>query len=479
MKRRNKLFLTGGFFLVGVFLGTFFGEKSFLAAAIFPLFFFLKIEKKWILAFFIAFFLGIFRVEMAPRENPNFEKLYGKKIEISGFLRDFPDRRFSVEKWVLTTKKGKILLKVPRKNHLEVGDEIIVRGVLKKPFSSADFSYFDFLAKDEIFGILKFPKIKKTGKTAKMPIKKTIWKIREHFDRRLDARFFGAEKAFAAGILTGDRGDFSPAVSENFRRTGLSHLLALSGFNVTIVILALFFALFWLPTKIKIAATILGIAFFVIFVGGGASVVRAAVMGGISLLAVHSGRQKLAFLILMDAAVAMVAVSPLILAFDPSFQLSIAGTAGILAFGNFLKNRVFGFLPRFFSETLATTIAAQIGVFPLIGFLFGQISVVAPLSNLIVAPAIPIAMFLSFFAAIFGGFFGEFLAFLATTILHFLLFAIAFLAKWKFSSVGFFLGKMLFWIFLAGVAAAGFWINRPLDFLKKKAETQKESAGKI
>jgi len=470
MKRRGKLILTGIFFLFGVLLGTFFEEKGFLGTfLIFPFFWGKRmgIEKKWIFAFLIAIILGVIRAEMAPRENENWKEQYGKRTEIRGFLEHFPDRRRDFENWVLTTESGKILLKLPSKTKIDLGEEIIVQGFFEKPFETEEFSYANYLAREKVFAVMNFPIIEKTGEREFLLIRSTLWEIRKIFEKTLESRIPGEESAFAEGILVGERSGFSEETEENFRRVGLTHLLALSGFNITIVALAILSVLFWLPQNMRIGMTLLGIGGFVLFVGGGASVIRAATMGGIGLLAIHSGRRGIAFLTLVYASVIMVFISPLILAFDASFQLSIAGTAGILAFGEGIKKVLLRFLPLFFAEILATTLAAQIAVAPPIGLLFGQISLVAPLANLLVAPMIPLAMLFGFLAAITGSLVGSIFAFLAWNLLHFGILIVNLLALWKWASVSFLLGKMLFWVLSTGIVGAGFWTMQGMAMKKR------------
>lgn len=446
---------------MGVFGGTFFGYGAvFGVFGLFPLlpFFREKRERIWAIAIFLSFFLGILRIEITPRSNTHFEPLYEKNIEIRGILRDFPDRRRGYENWTLTTDKGKILLKISQKNNLDIGENITVQGILEKPFETEEFSYFNFLAREEIFATMSFPKIKKMEEKSFFPILTPLWRLRTFFENILLTRIPGEEGAFANGILIGERSGFSAETEQKFRKVGLTHLLALSGFNITIVALAVLGVFFWLPQRFRMIATVFSIAIFVLFVGGGASVVRAATMGSIGLFAVHSGRRYMAFLSLVYASVIMVLISPLILAFDPGFQLSIIGTAGILTFGEYFKKLLLRISPLFFAEIMATTLAAQVAVAPLIGLLFGQISLVAPIANLVVSPIIPFAMLFGFLASISGEFLGNIFAFFTWNALHFGILVVNFFAQWEWASVDFVLSQGVFWILNGGIFGAGFWV---------------------
>ena len=143
--------------------------------------------------------------------------------------------------------------------------------------------------------------------------------------------------AFASGILVGDRSGFSDSWEEAFRVTGLTHLLALSGFNVTIIISFVMALMTWLPKQLKVLTVTLLVVLFVLLVGGGAPIVRAAIMGIIGYWVIHTGRQANGWVLLLLATNLMLLWRPLHLLYDPALQLSVAGVAGILAFGEFFK----------------------------------------------------------------------------------------------------------------------------------------------
>jgi competence protein ComEC len=298
-------------------------------------------------------------------------------MEFLGVLSKFPDIREKEEKWtvqaqqiILGGKKketsGKVLVQLPRDSDAEYGDTLRFTGTLEIPFESEEFSYKKYLSREGVFSIMSFPKFEKIGEKHHL-LFSPLYQVRVWFDSELKKRIPSPESAFAAGILIGDRSGFSDEWEERFRITGLSHLLALSGYNVTIIALAVFFVTIWLPKNLRIATTVLFLATFVVFVGGGSSIIRAAIMGGIGLFIVHSGRTTHGLYLLLIACVIMAILHPLILVYDPSFQLSAAGVLGLLAFSEPIGRAAERFLQnRFFREILVATLAAQIGVLPLI-----------------------------------------------------------------------------------------------------------------
>jgi len=169
-------------------------------------------------------------------------------------------------------------------------------------------------------------------------------------------------------------------------------------------------------------ATITGIVFFVIFTGMSAAVVRAGIMGGIAAFAIFTGRQSHAVTALLVAAVAMAFWQPLILWYDIGFQLSFLATAGIIFITPWLERWV-KWVPEFLGlkEAFLLTITAQIAVVPLIAFYFGRVSLIAPITNLAVAPLIILSMGAGF-GAVLGGMlnisFGIFLGVPAYLILN-------------------------------------------------------------
>ena len=198
-----------------------------------------------------------------------------------------------------------------------------------------------------------------------------------------------------AGLLTGSRRGIPKELMEDFHRTGLTHIIAISGYNITIVIAFIASLLFFIPPHIRFLPISIAIITFTIFVGASAAVVRAAIMGILGLLALQTGRLKSTRLLILWTALLMTTWNPKILYYDAGFQLSFLAVIGITEFSPLL-DRLLKNVPRAFAirESLQMTIAAQIATAPLIVLLFGRLSLIAPLTNVLVAPVIPLAMLL-------------------------------------------------------------------------------------
>jgi competence protein ComEC len=215
------------------------------------------------------------------------------------------------------------------------------------------------------------------------------------------------ESSFLLGLLIGERQGIPDNLAEAFRRTGTSHILAVSGYNVSRLV-DIFFILFaCAAVRRRRAAGLVAVAIlgFVAVVGGGASVVRAAVMGCTSLLAAGLGRRYSGLGALLAAAAVMLAANPLILRHDIGFQLSFAAVWGMHALGQPLTRRLV-FVPEAFGlrQTMGETLAATLMTTPVVLQAFGRLPLIGPLVNLLVLPLVPWAMFAGGLAVLLGSF---------------------------------------------------------------------------
>ncbi len=242
------------------------------------------------------------------------------------------------------------------------------------------------------------------------------------FAEGLEAALPEPEASYAKGILLGDRSDMPYELRQAFRRTGTSHLTALSGYNVTII------AEYLGVVSRGITVPVLGIIFFVLATGAASSLVRAAFMGVLVVIIRRAGYRYGAGRALLYAVATMLFWEPSILFGDVGFQLSVVATAGII----FLVPRfdaLFSFIPKRFGgrEAFATTIAAQITTLPLIIFYFGLPSIVSIPANILVIITMPLAMAFAFIAGVGGvlvGFVSVWIGVPATLILRYQLFIV-------------------------------------------------------
>ena len=242
-------------------------------------------------------------------------------------------------------------------------------------------------------------------KIATDTIKGYLFKFKASLQRSLDNVLPEPQSALLAGLLWGSRSNLPDTVKNDFKRSGMSHQVAVSGFNTTIIAAFLSAVLFRLGlnrTAVLVASS-LGLASFVVISGASAAVVRAAIMALIVVLARATGRPYEMARALFIAGAGMVAVNPHILAFDMSFQLSFLATLGLIYLSPYFEKKFALVTPRFGIRGIAAaTIATQIFVFPLILFAMGRVSIVGFVTNLFVLPMVPATMFAGFLAGLFG-----------------------------------------------------------------------------
>jgi len=192
--------------------------------------------------------------------------------------------------------------------------------------------------------------------------------------------------AVLRGLTIGDTADIPQPTIDAFRASGLSHVLAVSGSNLAIVLGAVLVLLGRVGLRSRITLGFTALALFVLIVGPDASVLRAGAMGAIGLACLAYGRTSEPLAALALAVIAVLAIRPAML-FSVGMHLSVAATAGIVVLAEPLTRR-FGWLPRPLRLLVAASLAAQLAVTPILVLSFGEISLVSPVANVLALPAV-------------------------------------------------------------------------------------------
>jgi competence protein ComEC len=216
------------------------------------------------------------------------------------------------------------------------------------------------------------------------------------------------EAKLARGFVLGEDEIIDAATVEDFRRSGLSHLLAVSGQNVALLALLAMplLAALGMSLRVRLVWILAAIVVYIPLAGAGPSILRASVMGGLNLLATLAGRRASRLYGLAVAAVVTLAIDPRVGA-DIGWQLSFAAVLGILALASPLRMAVAsrigsGNWRGALAEGVAMTIAATLSTAPLIAFHFGEVSTTTLIANLLALPAVAPAMWLGMLAAVGG-----------------------------------------------------------------------------
>ena len=203
------------------------------------------------------------------------------------------------------------------------------------------------------------------------------------------------EAGLAAGILIGLRDRVDRDLASAFVVAGVSHVVAISGWNIAIVGAAIAALLGRWPRRRRALATLGAIVVYTILTGASASVLRAAVMAAVVLLARESGRPGRAATALGWAVAGLLVTGPALVT-DPGFALSAAATGGLIAWATPLTERLSrirgGMLPGWLCSSLGVSLAAEAATLPIALLWFGRVPIVAPLVNLAVVPVVAPAM---------------------------------------------------------------------------------------
>jgi ComEC/Rec2-related protein len=278
---------------------------------------------------------------------------------------------------------------------IELGDRVSVTCLLEKPELFNGFAYDRFLAAKHIYATCysrRVPSVIQAG--AKNGPIIQIRKLHEEAVAFI-AKYYGEPHAqLLSGLLFGDD-NFSDAWKEKFMRTGTSHVVAASGYNIALVSsLALAFLIYaGVKRQRAFPFVLLAIFAFVILAGGEAAVTRAGIMGALALTATQLGRKSSAKNALLLVTVIMLMIEPRILRDDAGFQLSVLSTLGLIMISKRVSEKL-EFVPETFGlrESFASTLVATLFTLPVIIFGFGRISLVGPFTNLIVLAFLPYAM---------------------------------------------------------------------------------------
>lgn len=205
--------------------------------------------------------------------------------------------------------------------------------------------------------------------------------------------------ALFLALVFGADENVNPEVKQSYLETGLLHLFAASGFNVALASLSLFYFLKWLkvPKYLALSLSLFSLGGYYLLIGPSVSVIRASVMTMLMLIAVFIGRPRQLLNLLFLSALLILIAAPFAL-FEISFQLSYAAVLGLAYWQKKLEN-LFS-VPNITVQSLTATVAAQLGVLPVLLYHFGQLSLVAPLTNLVVIPLVALITVIGFYAAV-------------------------------------------------------------------------------
>lgn len=336
----------------------------------------------------------------------------GKDKSFSGIVIQNPEqRKFGIQfvaEGVVVSEKIKLLVRVPEGN-IYFGDTVVVSGEIKKPepfltSSGSLFDYPDYLKKDGVVGILNGNDMH-IEKKHKRSLMSMLYQFNNMLTHTISSLVPGARGDLTNGVLLGDK-TIMQQNRDAFVATGTVHIIALSGYNVSVV--ADFFTkLFsFLPIRFALGAGGLSIALFVLMTGAQSSAVRAGLMAILVLFARIKGRTPDVGRAILFACTVMTVWNPWLLLYDVSFQLSFIATIGIVyvvprveKYFLWVRESVFKIPLR---SIVSTTLGVQLFVLPFILYATGNLSFIGPIANIIVVPLVPVLMLFGSVVALMG-----------------------------------------------------------------------------
>jgi competence protein ComEC len=397
MPTHQKAFWAMTFFLTGVLIASSFFHWRHWLIILFGVWLLivgglLLAQRFWLALLSIGFLVGFiyygWHDALAPRLN--IEVLSHRPV-VAMVIRSSVnfDQQVLVAKLV-DFKDARIQITAPMYPEYVYGDVIRVEGGFRASPASG------YYRKEGIGAVVRLPQLELIGRNDGSPVLHVLFGFRKSILSALTSSLSPDQAAFLGGLILGRSVGFSQELRDEFKATGTTHLVALSGYNVSIIVLAVAGLLgFWFSRRIIFGISALTIVAFVLMTGAEASVVRAAIMGVILLVSERAGRPFLMRNAITLAATVMVILNPHVLLFDVGFQLSFFAFLGIV----YLQPAIISFFhlslePGVFGwrKNLITTTAAQLMVLPLLLYYFGFFSPISFITNLLIIGFIPYTM---------------------------------------------------------------------------------------
>ena len=422
--------IIGELFVLGVFYGLFFFKKRLIL--IFAL-----------CLIILAFGILRYQITLNNFENAELRNFidFSKPIKILAEVIKEPDVRENninltvrIEELLINKigipMEGKILVTTSRYPEYQYGDRLKIIGSLKDPPIFGDFSYKDYLRKDGILAIMFYPEISQKPAESGSPsafygrILSFKNKLREAVNQSLSP----PQSSILAAVILGDKRNISEEWKDKLNRTGLRHLTAVSGMHIVIltsILMSFLIAIgFWRGQAFYL--TVGFIFLYILMIGFQPSAVRAAIMAGLFLSAQKVGRVSYSQRAVIFAGALMLAQNPFLLKNDVGFQLSFLAVMGIIYLFSIFQ-RWLKFIPQDkylnLKNILSMTFSAQVFTLPILIYNFGYLSLVSPLTNILIVPLLPFIMvsgFIFSLVGIFWQFLGWLLSFPAWLLLTYL-----------------------------------------------------------
>jgi competence protein ComEC len=300
----------------------------------------------------------------------------------------------------VTASSGDVLVRAPRLVEARYGDRVTVTGLLYTPARYDTFSYADYLFRENIFSLMDQARVEVLSGGHGSSVWRDLYELRRRTGDAIAEMLPEPKAGLLTGILLGNERGISPELDEDFRVVGASHIIAISGFNMTIVagiVIRVLQGLFPKRTRINSGLAISAIGVYTIFVGANPAVLRAFWMSMLLIIGTAAKRKTYIPTSLVFSAAVMSLFDPNVL-WSISFQLSFFAVLGLALFTDPIQRYFDALLAwlmpkaaatgtrNILSEPIVVTLAVQITVLPIIIAHFGRVSLVVVVVNILIVP---------------------------------------------------------------------------------------------
>ena len=354
-------------------------------------------KAKIFLYFCLAFIVGLVIYSLVENPQPFLFEKTEQEITLRGIIIEEPEERINQQKFQFKTEEisGKILVTTELYPEYSYGDQLEITGQLKELSVFEDFDYRAYLAKDKIYLVIYYPQINRLAKNQGAWFEQLIFNFKDKLRRGIDQILLPPQSSILKAVFLGDKWGLPDELKEKLNITGTRHIVAISGMHMIIMSQILL----WLALAIGLWRgqafyfVLFFLILYILMVGAPASAVRAGLMAGLLLLAQKIGRLRSADRAVILAAAIMLMFNPGLLKSDVGFQLSFLATLSIIYLKPILDALIVRWPnPARLKDILTMTLAAQLGVLPVLVFHFGRLSLISPLANLLIVPFLPLLM---------------------------------------------------------------------------------------
>ncbi len=465
MKRSVKNFIIGLFFICGLFLANFFNihENVAMTILIIAFIFILIFRKKGVwfyLAIILSISLGILLLNSTKIDYSDNTKIWHYNNEILDFknntkttfigrIVDEPDKRIDKQKIKVSVTQllepinknvsGNTLATINLYPPYNYGDIVQINCILTKPDKIEGFDYGKYLSKDNIYSLCYGANIKLLETNKGNFFFTQIYKIKNLLFKKVNAIWPEPISSFANSSLFGFEKLLPSDIDENFRHTGLSHIVVVSGMHVAIIIVVFSRMLYQVRINRKQSFLFLLILLFTfaILSGLSASIIRASIMGILVVFSKNLERYIPNYLVLIYSLIIMALINPLSMFYDVGFQLSFLATIGLIYLSPILMDYL-KFIPEYLSlrSIISTSLSAIFMTLPISLYNFHTLPIFALLSNVLILPFITFDMTLFVFSiviSIISTSLAQYVGFISYTLTQLLFWLIKIISSIKIS----------------------------------------------